>query len=386
MKRTIKYRTLCFAVMLFITPLVTYTQTQKQVDSIILAKSNDVYENPDEVIKTGLSIYENTNYTIVSRVRGIMMVSTAYSSKRDYQKALKNFLKAIELSKESNDKKLQISVLNKTAAIYQQLKVYDKAIQYLDEAQKLIEVYPNKDSIKLSKAMNFIVRGFIYKEQLNCDIAISYFDKGIKECLIIDKASSQSSLSIATYNKGNCYIMLKNYEKAKQSFFDAIKYADKIHANSLKAFALKGLAQVYTNEHKYELSIQALQEAEAISKGVGDLVLNKAIYNGLSNNYLSLNDWENYQLYHNKYVDTQLAIILSERKSISDSINELSYLQKEKLAQLKKEFYYRIFAVILLIVMALITLLRYQVKAKKSLNLLNEAMERVKKERGVRFS
>lgn len=26
-----------------------------------------------------------------------------------------------------------------------------------------------------------MVRGFIYKEKLNCDIAISFFDKGIKE-------------------------------------------------------------------------------------------------------------------------------------------------------------------------------------------------------------
>lgn len=386
MKGVSKYLKIYFAVMLFITPLMDYAQTQKQVDSIIVAKSNDIYEKPDEVIKAGLAIYKNTDYKITSRVRGLMLVSDAYSSKRDYQNALKYFLMANELSKESNDKKLRISILNKTAVKYQQLKVYDKAIQNLDEAQKLIDAYPEKDSIRLSGAMNLIVRGFIYKEQLNCDIAIGYFDKGIKECLRINNTSGQSSLSIATYNKGNCYMMLNNNEKAKQSFQEAIKYADNIHANTLKAFALKGLAQVYTEEAKYELSNQALREAEAISRGVGDIVLNKAIYNGLSNNYFSLNDWESYQLYYNKYIEAQLALTLSERKSVSDSIDESSHSQNEKLAGVKSGYYYRISIIVLLILAVLTALFRYHIKAKKSLNLLNEAVEKAKKERGVRLS
>src|SRR5690606_38948584 len=115
-------------------------------------------------------------------------------------------------------------------------------------------------------------------------------------------------LSIATYNKGNCYLMLKNYDKAEQSFNDAIEYANNIKANSLKAFALKGLAQVYTQESNNVHSIEVLTEAEAISKDVGDVVLNKAIYSGLSDNYLILNDWKNYQKYHKKYIEAQLAL------------------------------------------------------------------------------
>ena len=127
MKGVFKYVKIYLAVMLLITPLLGYAQTQKQVDSIIMAKSNDIYEKPDEVIKAGLAIYKNTNYNITSRVRGVMVVSDAYSSKRDYQNALKYFLMANELSKESNDKKLRISILNKTAVKYQQLKVYEES-------------------------------------------------------------------------------------------------------------------------------------------------------------------------------------------------------------------------------------------------------------------
>jgi tetratricopeptide (TPR) repeat protein len=369
--------------MVFLGTINTFAQTEQQADSIIKANSGDIYENPDKVIKVGANLYKNTNYSINLRVRSLMMVSDAYSSKRDYQKALKYFLKAYDLSKKSTDKKLQIGVLNKTAIKYQQLKVYDKAVQYLDEAEKLIREYPSIDSVRGALAVNYIVRGFIYKDQLNCDIAIGYFDRGVQEYLKDKRGGGESSLSIATYNKGNCYMLSAQYDLAKKNFLESIKYADVIHANSLKAFSLKGLGQVYTLEGNYKQSIVALNEALEISKSVGDLVLNKGIYSGLADNYLALNEWPNYHTYHKKYMQVQLELTESERKSISDSIDELSQVQELKLSQLKDDYIYKLITVAAMILFAVFFIYRYHKRAKKSLNSLTELIAKMKKEREI---
>lgn len=370
-----------FAVVILMAATPAISQTQREVDSIIEVNNLNIYEKPDNVIKAGESIYKNTRYSLNSRVKSLIMVSDAYSSKRDYQQALKYFLEANELSKGSKDKKLQISVLNKTAVKYQQLKVYDKALQYLDEAQKLIDEHPHEDSLHHSKGMNYIVRGLIFKEQINCDIAIGYFDKGIKEMLKSDDKSAQSILSIATYNKGNCYFELDNYKKASESFLEAISYAEKIKANSLKAFALKGLAQVYLDQGKYHESINALNEALVLSKDVNDIVLNKVVYNGLAYSYLHLNDWPNYQKYYKKYVAEQQKLTISERKSISDSLDDLEAIKNKKLLELQTSFYYKAAILILLILLAVFVLYKYQKRSSKSLNLLSERVEKMKKHR-----
>ena len=361
--------------------LPAVAQKETRADSIIRSSSSNIYENPDKAISSGLAIYDDDKNTLETRVKAMIMVSDAYSSKRDYQKALKCFLMANELSKQSNNVGMKISILNKTAIKYQQLKVYDKAIRYLDEAEKLIVAIPVHDSTQMPLATNLIVRGFIFKEQLNCDIAISYFRQGIAVCKQVKSMDTQPILSIATYNMGNCYTLLNNYGKAKESFNEALMYANKAKAKSLKAFAQKGLAEVYTLEGDYRGSISILESALEISKNVGDLILNREIYKGLSNNYLAINEWDKYQLYQKKYVQIQLDIKESERTSISDSIEEINALQNKKIHDEKMRYGWIIFIVATLAIMIIIFLVKFQIRSIKSLNQLKsniEEMMRVK--------
>lgn len=358
-------------------------QKETRADSIIKASALNIYENPDEAIISGLGVYNDTKNTINSRVRAMIMVSDAYSSKRDYQKALKFFLKANELSKQSNNVGMQIRILNKTAIKYQQLRVYDKAIQYLDEAEKLIAVSPVKDSTQIALATNLIVRGFIFKEQLNCDIAISYFNQGIAVCRKINSMPVQPILSIATYNKGNCYTLMSDYILAKENFLESITYADSTNANSLKAFAQKGLAEVYTLEGNYNGAINILESALGISKNVGDLILNREIYKGLSDNYLAVNQWQKYQSFHKQYVQAQLKIKESERTSISDSIEELKSIQDKRISDEKAYYIWAIMLTGLLIISFLFLLYSYQKRSLKSLKKLSDTVENMKNERGI---
>lgn len=310
----------------------------KQADSLIQASIVKVYDNPSESIELGLKIFEDANNSVKTRTKALMLVSLAYTSKRDYQKALEYTVKAEEFSKELDDKVLQIEILFKTGILYQQLKIFDKSIEFLEKTEQMALIYPDRELVGKYLANSYTVKGFIYKDNLNCDIALEFFDKGIKEYKKLKNVAVNTNLSIAYYNRGNCYTLLADYDMAIDSFNKSITYANMEEANSLIAFAQKGLAEVYTDQGRYEDSIVLLNEALEKSQNVGDIILNSSIYNGLFENYLAINNWEKYEEYYNLYSKTQLDIKSSERKSVDDSISKIEDVQSEELTHIKSKF------------------------------------------------
>lgn len=356
-----------------------FSQSKIDYDSIIASGTLDVYENPDRSIKIGKSVYEDYSADVKAKVNGLMLISNGYLSKRDYQKSLEYIIIANQLSKRVNDPLMQIKTINKTAAIYQQLKIYDKAIQHLDEAEKLILLYPDKGYISFLMGNNHIVRGFIYREKLNCDIANSFFDKGITEYNKADNTNSKVNLSIVYYNKGNCYILLSDFDAAKTSFLKSLEMAKMVNTKSLEAFALKGLAEVYTIEGDYEAAIEELNKGLAFSESIGDLVLNQGIYKGLSENYLAINKWEDYQLFHKKDLEAQLKIKNSERNSVSESLNEISKEQDQRLKHTISRFNYGKIALFVVNILAVVLFIVHYKKCKIEIFQLKKDIENLQK-------
>ena len=357
-----------------------FAQTEQKTDSILKAAKLDIYEKPDSVIKIADSVFNSKSSSAKIKAQAQMLISNAYSAKRDYRKALKILLGANKLAKNSGDISTQAKILNGIGVVYQQLKMYDKAMESLDECDRLIDNNEFEDATFL-RATNHAVRGFIYKEQLSCDLAISFFDKAINEYKKLNSLREQPNLSITSYNKGYCCLVIPDYDKAIQSFNEAVAYAENANAVSLKAFAKKGLAEVYTRQGNYKGAIQMLEEAYDLSKDAGDLILLRTIYEGLANNYLALNDKDKYLFYHKLFLRNQAVIKKSERSAVSDSIDELTHKNAEKLDALIRRYYSLTAILILLIIFAVIVIFRYQKRAVKSLEMLKNQVETVKKER-----
>lgn len=354
-------------------------QNKAQLDSLIRASTLEIYENPDKAIAAGKAISEDAKNNAKNKIRGLMLVSDGYSSKRDYQKSLEYVLKANQLAVNLNDDLLKIRILYKLAAQYQQLKIYDKAIAFLDESEQLSLAFPVRDSVQFLLGNNYVIRGFIYKEQLNCDIAINFFEKGIKEYKDIDGSLMNANLSITHYNIGNCYVLMADNEAAKKSFQESIKIAKQVNAKSLEGFSLKGLAEVYTLEGKYNEAIGVLQQALVLSKSVGDLILNQGIYKGLSENYLAINEWEKYRIYHLNYLKTQLEVKESERKSISDSLDKTLAVQNVKLNEVIPNYNYGILTSILITIAVVVFFIFYYRKVQKTNSKLQDLIDDLQK-------
>lgn len=369
-----------FVIMIFtlLGTLPAFSQRSPETDSLFAKAKMNIYEKPEYVIKLGDSLYSSNESSLEDKVEALLLISDAYSSKRDYEKSLQYFKIANDLLKKSNNTDLQIIVLSRNAVRYQQMKVYDKAIECLDECDKLLLLKHDDKKFNLTRGNNYAVRGMIYKEQLNCDIAIGYFDKAIEKFKSFSELSTYPNMSITYYNKGNCYIALEDYGKAIENFDEAVKYADHVNAKSLKAFALKGLAEVYNNQGNNQKAIEVLLEASEISKNVGDLILNRGIYINLANNYKQVGNWAEYQKYNQLFLKNQALIRSSERESTGDAIEEFTTLNNEKLSTMQIRYNIMIGLEILLFFFFSYLLFSYLKRNRKSSETLKLEVKRIK--------
>lgn len=380
----VKSNNLFFLVFFFFLSFYTHAQNLTQLDSIIKANTLKMYENPDEAILAGEKVAKASGEDMDIKIRAYRLISDGYSSKRDYEKSLKYAIMANHLLPQSKNKLLKISIISKMGIQYHQLKVYDKSIQYLDESEKLCLEYPVRDSVHANLGVNYIVRGFIYKEKLNCDIAINYFDRGINELLLAKNIKRDANkLSIAKYNKGNCYLLMSDTKSATKSFAESIYFAKLISANSLLAFAQKGLAQVYTMEGKYLDAIKILEEALVVSKDVNDLVLNQEIYKGLSENYLAVNEWKKYTKFRSEYLKTQRKVKEQERTSVSDSLLQKKLEEKNKFEEGIPQFWYAILFVIIISILLIIAFVFYVKKSNKQIEKLHQEIKVLQTDKSI---
>ncbi len=297
---------------------------QQSTDTTLTFATRQIYENPNLAIETAQGLIDSEETTIDVKVQALIIVSTAYSSKRAYEKSLEYSLKAIEILPNITDIQLKINLLNRIGGQYQELNVYDKALTYLDEAYKLLKTLPESNHKSQGLGFNYLVRGFIYREQMSCEIALDYFNNSIEAYeKIAERTQLNSNLSIAYYNKGNCLLNIDKINEAEENFLEAITYAKKNNAKSLIAFAQKGLASIYTVKGEYTKAINLLEEALENSEEVGDKILNRSIYNALATNYLTVSDLKNYSFYQNKSQNIHKEIINTERKTIDTSIQNL---------------------------------------------------------------
>ena len=349
---------------------------QQNTDSIIAFAMRQIYENPNVAIETAQGLLSSPESTIDIKVKSLIIISTAYSSKREYEKSLEYSRKAMDIFPYITDIQLKVNLLNRIGSQYQELNVYDKALSYLDEAYKLLSFVPESNDKSEGLGYNNLVRGFIYREQMSCDIALDYFNSSIEAYQKIShRPKINSNLSIAYYNKGNCLLTINKISNAEASFLQAITYAKKNNAKSLIAFAQKGLAGVYTVEGNNLKAIKLLSEALQNSAEVGDKILNRSIYNALANNYLAINDLKNYSLYQTKSLSINREIIKTERKTIDGSIHNLMEINSKKI----KDFQNRntLFLVILIILIFAVTafLVRLIFSSEKTLKSLRKELK-----------
>ncbi|MGR3856444.1 tetratricopeptide repeat protein [Chryseobacterium indologenes] len=313
-----------------------WVKGQKTPDSVLIKKAKlEIYDNPDNTIKIGEQLLKKS-HDIKTSIDLYMLLSTANIAKRNFEESLQYILKAKELLQKTNDPRSQAGVLISVAIQYQQMELFSKCLETLNEAEQYIAKIPEKNPEKyIETATSYAIRGMVYKSQSNSEIALEKFLISIQNFEKVPvKKTTYSNMSVVYYNIGYCYLNLNQIDKAQESFLKSVSYARKNYAKSLEAFALKGIAEIHKQRHENQAAINLLLKAEDLSKNTGDIILNEGLYKELAENYLALGQQDLYQQYNKKHLEMRFQRKQNELKSINqviDNHNRETALKSEKL-------------------------------------------------------
>lgn len=310
-------------------------------DSLLKKAYSEIYDRPDSAISIGKKILKKEK-DINQLIKIYSLISTANIAKRNFEESLQYIIKAKELGKKTNDLKTQTSLLISLAIQYEQMELFSKSFETLDEADTYLTKLPDGLYEKyFETGRSYAIRGMIYKSQSNSEIALEKFLVSVANFEKIKaKKRTYVNLSIVYYNIGSCYLNLDQSKKAKSAFLKAIDYAQKDQAKSLEAFGLKGLAEMYKLNHESQTALDLLHKAENLCSNTGDLALSEGIYKEMSDNYLALGNSALYQTYNNKVFALRFKREENELSSINHSIDDYNKEIIKKIQDVKLHFKY----------------------------------------------
>jgi tetratricopeptide (TPR) repeat protein len=208
-----------------------------------------------------------------------------------------------------------------------------EATTYVEEALKLAYEIKSEKSI----AQSLYIKGFVYMEQANFEVAINNLNnalkhyttlkdlKGIEKCknvfgilysykgdfklslksyeegkAIAEKLEDKNSVDRYLYNIGNVYLNTGEYQKAKDNFKEALNI-NKKENDSLGMFNnLNSIANVYYEQGNYPLSIKYHNQSLYIAQKIKDSIGLFRSYNNIGNVYRAQRLNDKALLYYNQ--------------------------------------------------------------------------------------
>ncbi|WP_293870384.1 tetratricopeptide repeat-containing sensor histidine kinase [Flavobacterium sp.] len=165
-------------------------------------------------------INDQLNLANVLLNKGIVQFSI-----NDYLGSELSLSKAAYIFKNSNEKDKLYGTLNQLGLVYNELKDYDKAFEYHTKALETVREYNLQSNIH-QEAICYNNIGYLYIKQNKYDLAISNFELGLKDKLILKDDPDLYALLID--NLAYCRFRLNNYEDLPKLFYDALKIRIKL--------------------------------------------------------------------------------------------------------------------------------------------------------------
>jgi tetratricopeptide (TPR) repeat protein len=288
------------------------------LDSLFLMMNS----NPDKVIRLGNELYKKYKGNPRLEISVLTIIGSSYSVKKDYEKAIEYAFKTREISQKINDYPTQIQVAGFIGEKYHNLNIYSKAKYYADEAYELIEKHPLPESLKFYKGNILYLKALIYRDELGCDFAQTYYQKALDVYIPAIKGREMLRFSVADiYNEiGGCYLEESKLEDAEISFKSSLQYAVKGDFALLNAESLAGLGRILYLKKDYSEAKKEFDKAILILKSNKVENANPEVYQYISENYYALNDIENHTYYLNLYKQKTSNDISAKKKSVNGII------------------------------------------------------------------
>lgn len=334
---------------------------EPHLDSLFLLMNSD----PDQVIKLGTELYEKYKGNPQMEISILTIIGSSYSIKKDYETAIEYAFRTREISRKINDYHTQIQVAGFIGEKYHNLNINSKAKYYFDEAYDLIERHPLPDSLKFYKGNLLFLKALIYRDELGCEFARTYYDKALEVYLPLLKGREMLRFSIGDiYNeKGFCFLETVQLDSAKVAFETSLKYAVNGDYSLLNSESLSGLGRILYLKKEYKQAQIKFDEAIKIIKSKNLENVNPIVFQYISDNYYALNDINNYTHFLDLYKQRTSNDVSAKKKSVNEIIDKQT--NQSKNTNIYKDKYGWIIIILLLALLALSTMVIYQISQTK---------------------
>jgi signal transduction histidine kinase len=225
--------------------------------------------------------------------------------------------RALEIHIELNDVRGQVTCLGNLSIAQLSLSNYDKALEYVLQAYKLLKDHQIKDPNLEARCL--ISLGNVYEELGNDKTALEFFTEAVQ---LAQKHQLKDTQVLATVNAGQIQNKLKQYDAAIQNFNQALGIAREIRMPSGALYAYQGLGKTFNGLGKYLESLEAYLQSLALAKNIVDRESEVIALLGLGVNQRSLGRFE---VATNYFQEAQtLARTTDQKKYVQDSIQELA--------------------------------------------------------------
>ena len=248
-------------------------------------------------------------YNEIINIKGIFSDISGNSDSAKYY-----FLKSYNYSKKNNFKTIEARSVNNLGMYNWNKGNFNNALNYFFEALKINETLPEDKKIKESICFSNI--GLIYQEMKLFDKAIEYHKKAynlrLKDKLYKDQAVSLNNLGI-------CYRNLKDYKNAINSFNMGMEVSKKSDNIVEYCKNIENLSSVYIDLQQYDKALENNLLVENIRKTIPsnnkeDMLLNTNI----SMCYYMLKNYNKAQEYGNQAIS-----IINKDASLSNYASDL---------------------------------------------------------------
>lgn len=378
MNQDIIMRVLLLLFMSTLTSLKAQSQKTTAFDSIYYKTAIEISgTDPDRALAIADSLYLYSDSGVL-KLRSLMLTANIYEYQNDQITSVSYAKQAYDYAVKEKDYDWQARILGFLSSQYRNMGLRKEGREYLNKALAVNKKVSSPNAQKMHLAL--IQQELAFYALLDQDYEVVL--KHIAESLTIlgQMEVSPNHLyhqTTAEDLRGQAYLGLKDYDRAKTSFFKALTNIETLEQRegALAGFIYKGLGDVFTAEKQDSLALHYYHLAEERESSSKHLNLGLALYAKMSDLYKGKGDLQSYAKYAEKHKERMLQDKKLKQGAVADAFS-IKESARQKSEHLAKTFF---FIGLGLVISTIGFVLWYKRKKRKEYRQFEKLIEELKK-------
>ena len=306
-------RSLCVSIIWIVVMMLPRPSTAQREVDVLIQKGRafynaGTYDSAGFYLQSAISACTACNDSMVGEL--YRQLGRTLQLQQEFPEALTAFHSAEQLLEKTASPDDEMELYLNMAEFFRAIMDYSKSQAYLNEAKKILDGYPIRDSVLLALYYNRAA-ALAAEANLGTNRVIYYSKEVLKLSEKIDikrlKASSLMEMGLAYENLGQKNGTPSDFITAKEYYLYASHIFETTRQHNELAHAHMNIARCYARLHKMERAIEYLLLAEESAEEHNNLDLKPDVYESLSVCYESIGDYRSSLLYARKCLQAEIA-------------------------------------------------------------------------------